>query len=65
MLPKGTRIEYDMTFDNSPERGAKRHFNSDLAVWYGPRTQDEMVLGFMSFAEVEDAPAEAKSAAQP
>jgi mono/diheme cytochrome c family protein len=65
VVPKGTRIEYEMLFDNSTERGAKRHFNSSLPVWYGPRTQDEMVLGFMSFAELEDAPAESPVAGQP
>lgn len=53
LLPKGTRIEYDMLFDNSAERGAKRNFDSNQTVWYGPRTQDEMVLGFFSYAEIE------------
>jgi mono/diheme cytochrome c family protein len=53
LLPKGTRIDYQMIFDNSPERAAKRHFDPSLTVWYGPRTQDEMVLGFMSYAELD------------
>jgi mono/diheme cytochrome c family protein len=65
VLPKGTRIEYEMRFDNSIERGSKRHFNPNLPVWYGPRTQDEMVLGFMSFAELEETPAASPVAGQP
>ena len=54
LLPKGTRIDYQMVFDNSPARAAKRHFDPSLTVWYGPRTQDEMVLGFMSYTELEE-----------
>ncbi len=55
LLPKGTRIDVEMIFDNSAARAAKRQFNSDIGVKFGPRTQDEMMLGFLSFAEVDNA----------
>jgi mono/diheme cytochrome c family protein len=54
-LPKGTRIDVEMIFDNSSARGAKREFNPNIGVKFGPRTQDEMMLGFLSFAEVDNA----------
>jgi len=53
LLPKGTRIEVDMLYDNSADRGAKRTFDPNKTINFGPRTQDEMMLGFFSFAEVE------------
>ena len=55
LLPKGTRIDVEMIFDNSSARAAKRQFNSEIGVKFGPRTQDEMMLGFLSFAEVDNA----------
>jgi hypothetical protein len=51
LLPKGTRIDVEMLFDNSAERGAKRRFNPNIGIQFGPRTQDEMMLGFLSYAE--------------
>jgi hypothetical protein len=56
LLPKGTRIDVEMIYDNSAARGAKRQFNPEIGVKFGPRTQDEMMLGFLSFAEVDNAP---------
>jgi hypothetical protein len=56
LLPKGTRIDVDMLFDNSAERGAKRQFNPNIGIQFGPRTQDEMMLGFLSYAELEATP---------
>ena len=53
LLPKGTRIDVEMLYDNSADRGAKRLFNPNLAIRNGPRTQDEMMLGFVSYAELE------------
>ena len=52
LLPKGTRIDVEMVYDNSADRAAKRAFNPNLAIRNGPRTQDEMMLGFVSFAEL-------------
>lgn len=52
-LPKGTRIDVSFWFDNTAARAEKRGFNPDRVVWQGPRTYDEMSLGFMGFAEIE------------
>jgi hypothetical protein len=62
MLPKGTRIDVEMLYDNSADRAAKRIFNPDLTIRFGPRTQDEMMLGFLSYAELE--PGESVAAQQ-
>ena len=53
LLPKGTRLEVVMHFDNSAARAERRGFKPDIPVWYGPRTQDEMMLGFFTYAELE------------
>ena len=42
-----------MLYDNSADRGAKHLFNPNLTIRNGPRTQDEMMLGFVSYAELE------------
>jgi mono/diheme cytochrome c family protein len=55
LLPKGTRVDVEMWYDNSIARGKTREFNSGLTVRNGPRTQDEMMLGFVSYAELETA----------
>jgi mono/diheme cytochrome c family protein len=53
LLPKGTRIDVEMLYDNSAARAARRRFNPNIVVRNGPRTQDEMMLGFVSYAELE------------
>ena len=53
MLPKGTRIDVSFWFDNTAARAEKRGFNPDRVVWQGPRTDDEMSLGFIGLAEIE------------
>jgi hypothetical protein len=53
LLPKGTRIDVEMWYDNSATRGATREFNPNLTVRNGPRTQDEMMLGFISYVELD------------
>ena len=54
LLPKGTRIEVNMWYDNSPERAARYDFRSDESPGHGPRTDDEMSLGFIGYAvEIE------------
>jgi mono/diheme cytochrome c family protein len=57
LLPKGTRIDVEMLYDNSADRATKRKFNPNIGVKWGPRTQDEMMLGFISYSEVEAGPA--------
>jgi hypothetical protein len=55
LLPKGTRIDVEMWYDNSAARGEKRQFNPNLTIRNGPRTQDEMMLGFISYVELDTA----------
>lgn len=57
LLPKGTRIDVSFWFDNTAARAEKMGFNPDRVVWQGPRTDDEMSLGFIGYAEVEPAAA--------
>ena len=57
LLPKGTRIDVDFWYDNSPERASRRDFDPNLFVGHGPRTDDEMSLGFIGYAEIDDAEA--------
>ena len=59
LLPKGTRIDVDFWYDNTPERAIREDFKSDRFVGYGPRTDDEMSLGFIGYAEVEESAAPA------
>ncbi len=54
LLPKGTRIEVDFWYDSTTERGTRRGFDGDLSTGFGPRTNDEMSLGFISYAELGD-----------
>ena len=53
LLPKGTRIDVDFWYDNTSERGTRRDFDPNLALGHGPRTDDEMSLGFIGYAEIE------------
>ena len=53
VFPKGTRIDVDAWYDNSPERALRQDFDSNQFVGHGPKTNDEMLLGFFSLAEVE------------
>ena len=53
LLPKGTRIDVDFWYDNTAERAARRDFDPNRAIGHGNRTDDEMSLGFIGYAEVE------------
>jgi mono/diheme cytochrome c family protein len=53
LLPKGTRVDVEMVYDNSERRAAVQKFDPNDTVRNGPRTQDEMMLGFFSYAELE------------
>ncbi len=57
LLPKGTRIDISFWYDNSPERAARYDFRSDDTPGHGPRTDDEMSLGFIGYAVELDEPA--------
>ena len=52
-IPKGTRIEWEITYDNSPERAELAGFNPARAVRFGRPTTDEMDLGWMSYSPSE------------
>ena len=54
LLPKGTRIDVDFWYDNTPERASRRSFDSSRFVGHGPRTDDEMSLGFIGYAEIDE-----------
>ena len=54
LLPKGTRIDVDFWYDNSPERAARRDFDPNRFVGHGPRTDDEMSLGFIGYVELDE-----------
>jgi len=53
VIPAGTRIEVSMEFTNTEERNAlvDMDLNTKRAVRFGGPTSDEMMLGFMDFAE--------------
>ena len=53
LLPKGTRIDVSGWFENTEARGATRQFDPSMTVHGGPRTQDEMLSGLISYAELE------------
>ena len=51
LLPKGTVVDVSFWYDNTSERGIRRGFDADLAVGHAARTNDEMALGFVGYAE--------------
>ncbi len=52
-LPAGTRVEFEMWYDNSEEKAAEVGFNGKRAVSFGGPTWDEMDLGWMTFCDTE------------
>lgn len=53
-MPAGTRIEWDIVYDNSPEKAAEAGFNSNRAVRFGGPTTDEMDLGWLTWCYEEE-----------
>jgi hypothetical protein len=53
LVPKGTRIDVTTWYDNTAARAAKQKFNPNIPVRNGPRTQDEMLSGLLSYVELE------------
>lgn len=51
VIPAGTRIEVTYKYDNSPARGARKAFDSNDPVRFGARANDEMMLGYINYAE--------------
>ncbi len=50
MIPAGTRIEFEIVYDNSQENADKIGFDPSRAVKFGGPTTDEMDLGWYTFA---------------
>lgn len=50
LIPKGSRIEVELVYDNSPENAEANGFDSNRAVSFGGPTTDEMDLGWYTFS---------------
>lgn len=50
-IPAGTRLEWEVVYDNSPDHAEERGFNWDQIVNNGLRADDEMAIGFHAFAD--------------
>lgn len=51
LIPAGTRIEFEMIYDNSPENAERVGFDSSRPIHFGGPTTDEMDLGWIMYAE--------------
>lgn len=49
-IPAGTRIEFEIVYDNSQENAERVGFNPARAIKFGGPTTDEMDLGWYTFA---------------
>ncbi len=52
-IPAGTRIEFEMKFDNSLEKGEWAGFDASVPVHFGGPTTEEMDLGWYTYANVD------------
>ena len=52
-IPAGTRVEFEMWYDNSIERATAVGYNGNRPVSFGGPTWDEMDLGWMNFTDAE------------
>ncbi len=55
-LPRGTRLEVVLWFENTTERGDRFGFAAGQAVRWGGPTTDEMDLGYLSYVFLDEAP---------
>ena len=53
-IPADTRIEYTAWYDNSEAHAAVQNFDATKTVKFGPKSTDEMMMGFMMSAEIEE-----------
>lgn len=53
-MPAGTRIEWEITYDNSAEKAAAAGFDNNRAVRFGGPTTDEMDLGWLTWTYAEE-----------
>lgn len=54
VLPAGTRIEWELTYNNSAERAEKAGFDNNRTIRFGGPTTDEMDLGWLTWTYVEE-----------
>lgn len=52
-IPAGTRVEFEMWYDNSKERADAIGFSAERPVSFGGPTWDEMDLGWINYAKTE------------
>ncbi len=52
-IPAGTRIEFEMKYDNSAANAERAGFDSNRAVHFGGPTTEEMDLGWYTFANAD------------
>lgn len=52
-IPAGTRVEWEVHYDNSPAQAEKAGFDPSVAVRFGGPTTDEMDLGWITYALAE------------
>ena len=62
LVPAGTRVEVRMWYDNSPEKALTAHINPERAVAFGLPTTDEMMNGWIGYANTEPKDFEAEFA---
>lgn len=53
-VPANTKISFTAWFDNSEEMAELRNFDPTKTVRFGPASTDEMMMGFMMTAPVEE-----------
>ncbi|MFP6595955.1 MAG: hypothetical protein VCC01_00735 [Candidatus Hydrogenedentota bacterium] len=54
VLPKGTKVQYTAWYDNSEPYSQQRGFDSNETVRFGQKSSDEMMMGFMISAKIEN-----------
>ena len=54
LLPAGTMVDVSFWYDNTSENGMRIGFDADRSLGHAPRTNDEMMLGFLGYAEEAD-----------
>ena len=54
ILPKGTKVQYTAWYDNSEDYAQQRGFDSKQEVHYGQKSSDEMMMGFIMSAKIEN-----------
>ena len=50
LIPAGTRIEFEIVYDNSQENADRVGFDPSRAIHFGGPTTDEMDLGWHTYA---------------